>query len=325
MSNTVLSDMIVPSVFAPYVTQVANDTNAFLTSGFVANSPVLSAKLAGGGSTFNAPHFKSIDLGYAGANASTDDSTVRSTAKKMATADEVAVRLERNDTWSASDLVASIAGADPLANLGSQIARAVNKWRTNTLVAQISGIVNDTNMNSSVNDISGGTGAAAVFSTGALIDTLSAWGDKGVDAQTALIMHSDVYRFLMKQNLITFVPTAAQNLGFGTYLGFSVVVDDQVGKAGAVYTVYLAKAGSISMGMGSPRVPVAVLRDEQAANGGGVETLTFRDQYTFHVEGTAYTAGGTNPVDATLATAGSWSIVYPAKAVGLAALVCKLA
>lgn len=332
MALTQISDLIVPGIFAPYVMQVANDTNALVQAGFVVPSPALNDKLAGGGSVFSFPSFASVDEAGTAANASTDASASPATPEKISGESEQVVRIERNRHFSSADLAASLAGADPLAMLGSNLARAVNQWRTASLVNQLAGIVNETRMASSVNtvgvEVLANQTTDTKFSAGALIDTLEAWSDKALDAPTAIVMHPDMYRRLMKANLITSIPSSAQNLGFGTYLGFSCIVDAKVGKRagttdGTVYTVYLIKAGAIQMGTGMARVPVAVARDELAADGGGIETLSIRDQFAMHVVGTSFVASSNNPTDTVLATASSWAIRYPAKAVGVCALVCN--
>lgn len=336
MASTAISDIVVPQVFAPYALEQSLEKQALLKSGLIAINPALSARLAGGGLTFNFPSFRNADESATAANVSNSNASSNATPEKMVARSNIAVRSERNKVWSSTDLTAAVAGADPLAALAAQVGDSIAKWRDATLFSTIAGVVNETNMAASVNTIAAesvaGQSASTKYSSGALIDTLAAWGDMGVDNAPVLVMHSDMFRALMKTEPNSFVPVSSTNVFFPTYLGFPVLVQDRYTKRagttdGFVYTIYMVKAGAIEMGVAPHANAVEVERSVLAGNGGGSELLAFRDIFSFHIVGTKFlsaSVAGDLPTDAELATAANWGLVGQAKAVGVAALVCNL-
>lgn len=335
MASTAISDIIVPGIFAPYALEQSLEKNALIKSGLIVVNPALSNALAGGGLTFNFPSFRNADESATAANVSSSNAATNATPEKMVARSNVAVRLERNKVWQSTDLTAAVAGADPLAAVGAQVADAINKWRNASLFSTLAGVVNETNMSASVNTIASesiaGQSATTKYSAGALIDTLAAWGD-AADSAPTLVMHSAMFRALQKSEPNSFVPVSSTNVFFPTYLGFPVLVDDRYTSRagttdGVVYTVYLIKAGAIEAGMTQHANAVEAERSVLAGNGGGAEMLAFRDIFSYHIVGTKFlstSVAGDLPTDAELATAANWGLAYQAKAVGIAALVCNL-
>lgn len=334
MAYTAISDIIVPQVFAPYMLEQSLEKNALIKSGLVAMNPALSAALAGGGLTFNFPSFRNADESSTAANVSSSDATSNATPEKMVGRSNIAVRMERNKVWQSTDLTASVAGADPLLALAAQLGDSINKWRTATLFSLLAGVVNETNMASNVNTIASesvsGAGVATKISSGAIIDTLGAWGDMASSAQgVALVMHSDVYRALQKLEPTAFLPLSTTNIFFPAFMGMPVLVDDRYTKRagttdGSVYTTFYFKPGALEFGMTPHANAVEPFRAPLAGNGGGAETLSVRDIFTYHVVGTKFTSNtitGDLPTDANLALAANWALAYSAKAVGVAALI----
>lgn len=331
MANTAISDIVVPQVFAPYALEQSIEKNALIKSGVAALNPALSARLAGGGLTFNFPSFRNADQSSTAANSSVSDSSVNAVPEKMLARSNVAVRMERNKVWSSTDLTAAVAGADPLQAVIAYAQDAVNKWRTASVMSVMAGVVNETRLATSVNTIASesiaGQSASTKWSAGALIDTLAVWGDMGMEAPV-LLMHSAVFRSLQKTEPNAFVPVSSTNVFFPTYLGFPVLVDDRYTSRagttdGVVYTTYLLKPGAIEYGIGRHANPVEVERSVLGGNGGGAELLALRDVFTFHIVGAKFTGtpAADIPTDTELATASNWAIAFDAKQMGVAALV----
>src|SRR5574343_307909 len=140
MASTRISDIVVPQIFAPYVLEASLEKQALLKSGLVPVNHALSAKLAGGGLTFNFPSFRNADESATAANVSSSNETVTATPEKLVGRSNIAVRMERNKLWSSADLTAEIAGADPLAALGAKVGDAIAKWRNASLFSTIAGV-----------------------------------------------------------------------------------------------------------------------------------------------------------------------------------------
>jgi len=152
----------------------------------------------------------------------------------------------------------------------------------------------------------------------AILEAKQTMGDRASGLRI-IIMHSRVYTNLQAQNLITFVPNSQGVIEFPTYLGYRVVVTDNVPVADAGggnlhYTSYLCGEGILGWGESPPAKPVAVERDEMQGNGSGIETLITRRQYALHPYGFHWTGSSVAadfPSDPELATAGNWDRVFP--------------
>lgn len=328
---TQLADVMVPSLFAAHVAEASVVQNKLISAGFVTVNPALSAFLAGPGFVQPFPSFLHTDVSDTAALVPSDDASVTAEAEKITSHSQVAIKLMRNKVWQAASIVGQMIGADPLKAAAGMAATAMNKVRQTSLIKVLQGTLNETVSAALVNtigvEIAGNVSAATSLTASTIIDTLGAWGDNASTDGVALVIHSDQYRVLQKANLISFVPTSAQDIGFGTYLGMTLVVDDTCPKragqtSGNVYTSYLIRTGGVNFGMATTPDAVELYRAPLAGNSGGVDSLIVRDTFTFHVNGYAWT-GATDaiPTDSALATAGNWTKKFSTKQIGALAIV----
>lgn len=297
MGYVAISDVIVPSVFAAYVQTLTEEKTKLIRSGGMVMDPAFSEKLQGGGLTFSAPSWK--DLDNTAANQSSDNSGASATPLNIGTFAEIFPRVNRNQVWGAMDLAGELAGSDPMVAIGVRVAEYWARELQRTALAILKGLFADNVANDSgdmVKDISGGGYSAGVtdFSAEAFIDMLDTIGDSEEDI-LIVVMHSKVFNRARKNNLIDFVsdsvnPNAAK---IPTFLGRIVLVDDTMPKSTNIYTTYALGAGFLRMGETTPRVPVAVDRNELQGNGGGSEFLVTRKEFAIHPRGFAYV--GTSP------------------------------
>lgn len=332
MATTRLSDLFVPQIFGPTAFQESVRVNKLVSSGAIALSPGLSANLAGGGIAFNAPYFGSIVDTASPAFVPNDDPTDIAVAKKIGTLNQVSIRLMRNNAYAVMDVASILSGTDPMARITSEIGAAINDVRQSALLNILAGTVNETRAANLVNTIGvevvGSQTAATKLSGGAFIESLSGWGDAASDmSNLTIMMHSDTYRKLAADNLIVYSAPAGQVMGFSTYLGARVIVDDSLPKragttSGFVYTTYVMRNGAIQLGTASVDTPVELERSALIGNTGGGETITWRDMFAYHVNGFSWAGGvAAVPTDVALATATNWTKVYNDKQVGVVAIV----
>ena len=266
-------------------------------------------------------------------NIATDETTDVATPLNVTASKMRARRQYRTQGWSDADLVAELAGSDPMVRIAS---RAGAYWRRQfqlSLISTLKGIFADNVANDSgdmVNDITGETGADAMISAEAILDTAQTMGDAS-DALSLIIMHSVVYNNLAKQNLIDFVPGSDGKSRFATYLGYRVVKDDGVQKdtsgADIHYWSYLLGQGVVGFGESPPNVPVETFRYPDQGNGAGVEALWTRRQYLLHPYGFDWTDSSVAsdfPTNAELATTANWNRVFAErKQIAISALKSK--
>ncbi len=324
---TQVSDVVVPEIFTPYVQQLTEEKARIITSGVAVRDPAIDEMLAGGGLTFNVPSFRDLDSDAD--RVSTDTSTSAGFAagtdspdpQKIETDTEIAVRLNRNQSWSSADLAAVLAGADPLNAIIGRVAFYWTRRLQAIVIATVNGVIKDNVANDSAdyeNDISGGGFIDGVtnFSAEAFLDAAVTMGDSMEDL-VAIMVHSVVFNRMQKNNLIDFIPDSQGVVNIPTFLGRSVLIDDGMPNASNVYDSWLFGAGFLRLGSSPPKVPTEITREAGAGNGGGQEILYSRNQWSLHPVGHAYTGtaangGPGNGVGANdLNNATSWNRVFP--------------
>lgn len=332
--STRLSDVpIVPEIATAAIVLRTLDTNAFVNSGVLVEDPELNAFLSGnlGGNTI-APRFLG-PLGREEPNISTDDPAEKSTPQKIAGVKNLAVRQSLNQSWSVMDLVADLMGMDPVGAITNQIGDYWNGVLTDRVLASLKGVVAaDLASGSPVLtvDISGKTGADAIFNAEAFIDAKGTMGDRA-NILTAMAVHSTVYGNMQKQNLIDFIPNSRGEVNIPTYMGVRVIQDDAMtyvpavegdSPAPAKFYTYLFGPGAVALGVGNPKVPFEIHRDAAAGNGGGEEVVHSRLEWVIHPQGFSF-GMGTTPTLAQLETAANWTRNYERKRIALAALITQ--
>ena len=324
MAVTRISDVIVPAVFSDYVLRMTAEKARIFQAGILSSDPRIGSFLSGGGQTLNMPMWNDLS---GVSNVSNDDPASIATPAKMSAAADIAVRLSRNKGWSSADLVADLAGDDPQTVVANRVVDYWSREFETILVSMLTGVFAKnvlTNSSDMVNDVSATSGATA----SAIIDTAQTMGDASDDLST-IVMHSQIYASLAKQNLIDFIPDSEGKVHFPTYLGYNVIRDDSVLVTGtgptAKYWTYLIGKDALAFGEGSARVPVETYRYPAQGNGGGVEELWSRRELVMHPKGMQFVVGGMaglSPTNAELAAAAAWARVAPErKQVKLAALV----
>jgi hypothetical protein len=350
--NTLVSDIIVPEIFTPYIQQLTEQKARLIQAGILARNPLIDRFLAGGGLTFNIPSFRDLDndvenvstdatadtfghilngtsIDLDGALSALSDSRPKATGANQ----EVGVRLSRNQSWSSADLAAALAGADPMNSIADRVAYYWARRLQANFIATMNGVSKDNGVNDAGDYAHEIVGAGFVdgvtnFSAEALLDASLTMGDSMEDL-TGIMVHSVVYNRMQKNNLIDFIPDSEGRIVIPIFLGRQVVVDDGMpsgtgvvrkdGTAGAsgMYETWLFGPGAVQMGVGSPKVPTAVVREEKAGNGGGQEILYSRQEWSIHPVGHAYIGSSPNGGPSVAAStnnlniATSWNRVYP--------------
>jgi hypothetical protein len=330
-----LSDVIVPSVFTPYVQNLTKEKSALIAAGALVNDASIDALLSGPGLTFNMPNFK--DLANDDENISNDDPTVKSSPKKIGTFQQIAVRMNRNQSWSSMDLVQQLIGPDPLNAIASRVAAYWTRRLQMAFIAMFAGVFADNAaaptgtehvINDLTLDVSGGAFSDNVtnFTATNFLNASLKMGD-ALEDLSILMVHSVVYNRMQKLNLIDFVTDSNQQVRIPTYMGLRVVLDDAMpnpaGVAGinqtgaGIYHSWIFGPSVAAFGSAAPPVATETKRDPDSGNGSGQDTLFSRVQWTLHPYGHAYTGtspqgGPSNAATANnLAHAASWTRVAP--------------
>jgi len=331
MAYTVLADIVVPEVFSPYMQMMTEVKSKLAQSGVLARDATVDQLMSGGGLTFNLPKWN--DLADTAANVSSGNAGAPITPLNISSLTEIAIRLSRNQAWGSGDLLATLAGSDPMEAIASRVSDYWVRQLQLATLATLAGVFSDNDTNDAGDytiDITGAyTPGTTDFSAGAFIDAVHTMGDSEGDLGI-VVMHSVVYAKAKKNNLIDFIPDSInpQAATIPTFLGRRVLFDDGMPVNTADYDTYILGAGALSWGVGNPKIPSEVYRLPLDAAGGGTDALVSRVEWVVAPRGHAFTgatpaAGGpTNAATAgNLAHVGSWNrVVSERKQVKIARL-----
>lgn len=326
MAPTRIADVIVPSVFNPYVVQRSMELSALVAAGIISNNPELDALATAGGRTVNMPFWNDLT----GDDEVLSDTTAL-TPQNITSDQDVAALQLRGKAWAANDLAAALSGDDPMGQIANLVAAFWARKRQKVLLATLRGAFAAANMTGNVHDIATANEAASVtnsFTAETFIDAKGKLGDAADDNLSAIAVHSATFRSLEKQDLIEFVqpstPGPLQATGVPTYQGRRVIVDDGmpvVNVAGTPayneYTSYLFGPGAIGLGNGAAPVPTETDRDSLA----GDDILINRQHFLLHPRGVKWQGSpvGAAPSNAELETGTNWTRVYDTKNVRIVA------
>jgi hypothetical protein len=317
MAATNFAAMIEPKLFNDYVIERTAQVSRFRTSGIVTTmTDVLGDKL--GGRTVDMPFFQDLS----GDDEVVDD-TANLTINSISTSQDVACKLYRAKVFGATDLSADLSGADPIMAIAALFTSYWDRMEQKTLIKVLNGAMGCATMTANVSDISASAGAAANFDPEAFVDAVAKLGDRQDDL-AGLAVHGDTYTLMKKLDMIDFIKPSDGGKMIPTYMGHYLIVDDNMPKAGGVYTTYIFGQGAIAFAERPPKVPVEAGRD--ALTNGGQDYIVHRRQFVLHPRGIKWkgTPAKQTPDDAELATTTNWERVYEAKNIKLVAFRHKL-
>jgi hypothetical protein len=339
MANTLISDVVVPEIYADYTAVDGPEKTVFFDAGVAVRSPLLDAEASGGGRIVTIPFWKDLDAS-AEPNYSTDAVADVAVPGKVVAGEQIARKSFINQGYSSADIASELAGSDPMQRVRNRFGTYwMRQWQRRT-IACVEGVLADnvaSNGGDMVNNVSGATNAdvdaATLFSRSAFTGAAFTSGDR-FDDYTAIAVHSVVYKRMVDNDDIEFIPDSQGNLTIATFMGRRVIVDDGLpftpaagaggADAAAKYTSVLFASGAIGYGEGTARTPVELERYAAQGNGGGIETLWERKQWLIHPLGfqfTSTTITGQSPTWANLRLAANWSRVVERKSVPMSFLI----
>ncbi len=330
MATVQLADVIVPEEFTSYITENSIEKSALVQSGIVVRNSEIEAQLRAGASMFSVPYWK--DLANDAPNVTNDDPAQMAVPRKLTAGKQMIRKGYYHNSWSAMNLASELSGSNALTRIQNRAGSYWLRYSQRHLIACLNGVLADNVANDSgdmVNDISSGTGAAANFSAGAVIDTAGTLGDSMRDL-TAIGMHSAVYKAALKGDLIQTVPDSRGGF-IQSFRGLAILVDDGLPVTGTVYTTVLFGPGAVGYGLTPPRVAAGTEIENlpSAGMGGGQQVLHSRVNLSMHPLGYSWkedTVAGESPTLAELAMAENWDrVASDRKHVPLAFLQHKLA
>jgi hypothetical protein len=311
MASTRLSNVIVPSIWNPYVVQRTMELSNLWTSGIVQNVPELNGFNNAGGNIINMPFWQDLS----GESEVLSATGTALSVNPITSAQDGAVVQFRGKAWGENNVAAVLSGGDPMQAIGDLVAGWWARDLQRILMSMLVGIFDSSTMASNILDISGVANGQGITGYG-MLDAFQLLGDAS-DGVTAIMMHSATRTQLLKDDLIEFIPQSEGQAALPTFMGKRIVVDDSLTKTGSgsttVYNTYLFGEGAIGYATGNnPKiVETEVDRDSLA----GEDYLINRRHFVLHPRGVRYigTATGGGPDNTVLADGDSWSKVWESK------------
>ncbi len=320
-TKTIITDVIVPSVFNPYVVERTAELSAFYQSGIIVRSPELDALALAGGKLINMPYWEDLD----GDDEVLDDETAL-TVGKISASQDVAALLARGRAWSVNDLAKALSGDDPMAAIGDLVAAYwARRWQS-VLINTLAGIFGNaaTLMAGNIHDISAeATAATRSIGAGTTVDALFKLGD-ATERLTGFGMHSATVAKLTKDDLIETIPGSEGKPAVKLFLSKPIVMDDGLPVVDGTYTSYIFGNGAFGLGEGAAPVPTEMDRDSLA----GDDILVNRRHFLLHPRGVAFqnvSVAGATPSNTELANYLNWVRAYESKNVRIVQFKHKLA
>ena len=314
---------------------------AIIDSGAVQRNSEIARMIANGSNLYTIPFYNVLsgdDDNY--------DGTTNMTVTDPTGGSQTGVVYGRMHAWRDKDFIRDFnSGANPMAQISSQVAKYWNKKRQARLVKILTGVFGITGSdgwtahttNIAFAGSSGNAGEANNVGESAAAEAIQKAVGDNAGIFSMAIMHSKVALNLAKQQLLQFrkytdAAGIERTINIADWNGLTVIVDDGVpvatnakDTAAKDYTTYLMGAGAIQFAEAPVDTPVETSRTVLEA--GGYNLLATRLRETLHPNGFSYTlpqSSGKNvssPTDAQLGTTTQWSIVADPKQIAMARII----
>jgi len=334
--GTFAADLITVPNFTEYLKQEVYERSAFIQSGVIKANAALNA--SSGGVRTVVPGFipPTPFEERMQSNATWGDSGKGYLTPRKITANAgVATLIHRGLAFATDELSKQASGADPMAAIMSYMSDIINKNRTSTLIAQLTGLFGTALLGNTL-DVSAGTGGAEYLTASTIIRSKSLLGERGEDL-SVVVMHPNVYYYLESLGMLVFSTSALapggnvnwsgggvglKDVKVAYFAGMRIIVDSQLPVTGtgtaAVYTSYLFGPGVVNEGV---QQALETKSDYNILS--FQDVVSFRYSYGFHVMGSSWIAPEDNPGNVELADPAKFSLVWDRKMIPIVQLKCK--
>lgn len=333
MATVQIANIYNPLTFARRTQEAQTRLNRFLASGVAVKDAFLASQIAQGGTLGELTNYNPLTVDEP--EYVTDRPADTSTPANIAVAVQKFRVAYRHKSWSTMDLARQIALEDPVGAITNRIGHYWAADDEKRIIATTMGILADNIANDAsdmvidvATDGAGAVGDAERISATVLIDAMQTLGDHK-DTVSILAVHSAVHARLQKQQLISYIRDADNNVMFETYMGKRLIIDDSLpavaGTNRVTYTCVLYAPGVIIGADARVMVPSEIDRAPAAGNGGGQDVIHSRIANVWHPVGFTFTdttkTGGPNNSQtsyADLMLAANWDRVFQRKNIPMA-------
>ena len=277
MGGTFLSNLVTRPEFLQYTAERIFEQSAFLQSGVITRNAALDARA--GGTRVRVPFFDNIggltEEVITSGNSWGTSGAGYLTSQNVTADEQIMTILHRGFQFATDDLSRLGSGADPLGHVANQLAGAIARKKSATLLAQLGGLFGNIAgsgvLGGNTTDVTGTTTATASnYLTAANVVTAKANLGERSSELTAIAMHSNVAHYLEQTGYLQVQVSGSSlsaasgltGVSYNTFAGLRVIIDDQIGviSGGTAthlnkYPVYLFGAGVIAEGVQQELLP----------------------------------------------------------------------
>lgn len=316
MAKTVVADIVVPQIWAPYMLEKTTELSEIISAGIAERNDLFDEKASGGGKTVNMPFWDDL----------TGDSEVLSSSAALTvnniTADQDTAAIHnRAKAWGSHDLAKFCSGEDPAEKIAELVGGFWARDMQRILLQILAGLFNATNgvlrtthRLNIYSDVASGSITAAMRLTGDTFTNAKQLLGDAKDKLVAVAMHSAVEADLAKQDLIDYLPDSTGKNRIRTYQGHRVIVDDNLTATAGInsssYSTYLFGAGAFAWGEATLDPNEAVETDRITLE--STDILATRRRFLLHPRGVEWigSPAGDSPTNAEMATGTNWAKAY---------------
>jgi hypothetical protein len=315
MAATAIANIVVPTIFSPYVVERSTTLSNILNSGIAQRSPVFDEMAGAKGKTFELPYFNDLT----GADEVLADGSAL-TINNITAEQETATKFMRGKAWGATDLASAVAGEDIMASIGDMVAGYWARSIQTTMMGIVDAMFTDASGELWATHVV--DNAATDITSSMVVDAMQKLGDNS-DRLTTMVVHSATYAKLQKDSLIAFIRDADNNIMFSTFLGKRLIVDDQCTTSGSgattEYRSYLFGEGAFAYGVGSIDNATEIDRDTLK----GEDVLINRQHYILHPRGLKFvgSVAGSSPTNAEVSAGADWTQVWDNQNIKMVCLI----
>lgn len=340
MPITKLTDVVVPKTFAEIVVAKLTESSPIRQSGIAVTDPKFQVSK---GFETTVPFWRRPAGGEA--QSQTGNEADRGSAQKVTQGNMTARVLSRANAFSAMAISSYATGAEAIDFASGEFARLRVSDEESAILSILKGIEGANSANRIVtadgvavmgkaNDMivsrsitTGTINAANKFSKDVLLAGRASMGDKGSELKT-LILHSDVVNGLRALEPNAFIPASQTDIGLERYMGYNIIETDNApvdttNASYPIYTSYMLGGALFGYAEGVQDRPLEDVRDAQAGQWSGQDTIVNRFRYMLHAYGymnSGNPANGVSLTNAELAVATNWTRAVERKAVPLSIL-----
>jgi hypothetical protein len=306
MAITDLSTLVYDdNVYAGLINQATTEKNNLVQAGVIVSNELYNSRAAGEGQLTTIPFFNPLATDEA--DVASADFAEEAGISEITMGELGVIRHLRSKTFGAMDVASIVSGKDVVGEIANKFGDYWSTDLTKHAMAILTGVAK---LNTG---LTAGDGTK-VLDGSMVIDAAQTHGD-AKDKFRTLVVHSAVHALMQKAEGNGYVPASQTNIGFATYYGYKLVINDRMPVAGGVYTSALLADGAFAMGRATPKHAVEFTRKALVGNGSGADVLTTRAQYILAPAGHKFVGelGKLSPTNAEQANANDWQVKFEAK------------